>query len=30
MKKIHLTAEMRKAVERCVWFEPPEEAIKDT
>ncbi len=29
MKEINLTAEMRRAVQRCVWFEPPEEAIKD-
>jgi len=29
MKEINLTAEMRRAVQRCVWFEP-EEAIKDT
>lgn len=29
MKKINLTAEMRRAVERCVWFESPETAIED-
>jgi len=29
MKEINLTVEMRKAVKRCVWFEPPEKAIKD-
>ena len=27
MKEINLTAEMRKAVQRCIWFEKPEEAI---
>jgi hypothetical protein len=26
---IKLTEEMKKAVERCVWFEPPEQAVKD-
>ena len=30
MKKINLTAEMRKAVQHCIWFEPPEESIKNT
>jgi pyoverdine/dityrosine biosynthesis protein Dit1 len=29
MKDINLTAEMCRVVQRCVWFEPPEEAIKD-
>lgn len=29
MKDVNLTPEMRKAVQRCVWFEPPEEAIKN-
>lgn len=29
MKAINLTTEMREAVQRCVWFEPPEQAIKD-
>jgi hypothetical protein len=30
MKEINLIAEMRRAVQRCVWFEPPEKAVKDT
>lgn len=30
MKEISLTTAMRKAVKRCIWFEPPEEAIKNT
>lgn len=29
MKNIELTAEMRQAVERCMWFEPAETAIQD-
>ena len=29
MTQINLTEEMRKAIKRCVWFEPPEQAIKD-
>jgi len=27
--KLVLTHELRKAAERCVWFEPPEMALKD-
>ena len=30
MKTINLTEEMRKAIEKCVWFEAPETAIEDT
>ncbi len=30
MKEITLTAEMKKTVQRCIWFESPEEAVKDT
>ncbi len=30
MKEIELTTEMRRAVKRCIWFESPEEAVKDT
>jgi len=30
MKEIKLTADMRRAVQHCVWFEPPEEAMKNT
>ncbi len=29
MKAINLTTEMRDTVRRCVWFESPEEAVKD-
>lgn len=27
--RIELTRELKKAVERCVWFEPPEKAAED-
>lgn len=27
---LKLTEELRKAIEHCVWFEPPEQAIRDT
>ncbi len=27
MTRLVLTPELRKAIERCVWFEPPEKAI---
>ncbi len=30
MKEINLTEEMKKTVQRCIWFESPEEAVKDT
>ena len=26
---VKLTEELKKAVQRCVWFEPPEQAIQD-
>ena len=29
MTKISLTDEMRKTVNRCIWFEEPEKAIQD-
>lgn len=29
MTDLILTPELRKAAERCVWFEPPEQAILD-
>ncbi len=29
MIKLVLTEALRKAAERCVWFEPPEAAIRD-
>jgi hypothetical protein len=27
MKRLLLTPDLRKAAERCIWFEPPEKAI---
>lgn len=29
MKSLSLTDELRKAAERCVWYEPPEKAVDD-
>ena len=29
MKTINLTEEMRKVIQRCVWFETPETVIED-
>jgi len=29
MTQVSLTEELRKAAERCVWFEPPEQAVED-
>ena len=29
MKSLSLTDELRKAAERCVWYEPPEKAVAD-
>ena len=26
---VRLTEELKKAIEHCVWFEPPEQAIQD-
>jgi len=28
--KLKLTADLRRAAEHCLWFEPPEQAIGDT
>lgn len=30
MKNLNLTLEMRETIQRCVWFEKPEQAVKDT
>ncbi len=28
MKSLRLTNELRRAAEKCVWFEPPEQAVR--
>lgn len=28
--RLNLTADLRRAAQRCVWFEPPEQAVQNT
>lgn len=30
MRVLKLTSELRKTIQRCVWFEKPEQAVKNT